>query len=40
MFSKDSSTLPPLSIDAYWLQMILEDRAESAPAPTPQPEAE
>jgi hypothetical protein len=36
--SKDS---PQAHFEAYWLQTVLEDRAESAPPPAPvDPEAE
>jgi hypothetical protein len=34
MISKDSSNSPPAtSVDAYWLQTVMEDRAESAGPP-------
>ena len=35
MKAKDSSNPPSTDVAAYWLQTVMEDRAESAGAPMP-----
>lgn len=40
MTGKDSSRPPAPAVDDYWMATVLEDRAESAPAPELQPEDE
>jgi hypothetical protein len=37
MTSKDSSRPPAPDVDDYWMATVIEDRAESAAPPSPQP---
>lgn len=38
--SRTAAQVRALATDAYWLTSVLEDRAESAPAPAEEPEDE
>lgn len=37
MKAKDPPTLSPAEVEAFWLETVMEDRAESAMPPVPTP---